>query len=238
MIDTTIAFQWFAALAFFLIPVAGPYTMPTFYEDELRKQNRSKNDKTEEGEEEKPQTFRQIVSSPAAWIFTPIWWVVNVCFAAVAVLYWQGPSLTHPDRADTVFALMIAIPFLELLWSYLFFRPYSFVGAAVVAWVLLIDIALQWAFIVWSGNTETAIMILLVPPSIWLLIAAPLSTIAAVRVDIHELVELVEKKRVALNQLLAMQMKGKISTLASQIPQVNSARLRTVPSHTYVHHEQ
>jgi hypothetical protein len=159
-----------------------------------------------------------------------------VCFAAVTVLYWQGPSLTHPDRADTVFALMIAIPFLELLWSYLFFRPYSFVGAAVVAWVLLIDVALQWTFIVWSGNTETAIMILLVPPSIWLLIAAPLSTVAAARVNIHELVELVEKKRVAMNQLLDLQMKGKLKTLASQVPQMGPARLRTAPSHTYVQH--
>jgi len=232
MIDMTIAFQWFGTLAFFLIPVAGPYTMPTFYEDELRKRRGAKD--TESGDE-KPQTFRQIVSSPAAWVFTPIWWVVNVCFAAVAVLYWQGPSVTHPDRADTVFALMIAIPFLQLLWSYLFFRPYSFVGAAVVAWVLLIDVALLWTFIVWGGNTETAIMILLVPPSIWLLIAAPLSTVAASRVDIHELVEIVEKKRVALNQLLYLQMNGKLMTqLASAMPQSVQTRFRTAPSHTYI----
>lgn len=234
MIDTTIAFQWFGTLAFFLIPIAGPYNMPTFWEDELWKNNRPKKEKVEEGGEEKP-SVRQMFGSPVAWIFTPIWSIVNVCFAAVAVLYWQSPSLMHPDRADTVFALLIAIPFLELFWSYLFFRPYSFVGSAAVAWVLLVDVALLWTFIVWGGNTDTAIMILLVPPSLWLLIAAPWNTIFASRNNIHEIEQNVQKKHIALNELLASQMGQKVQLNSTVVSQVGQARIRTVPSHTYVH---
>lgn len=239
MIDTTIAFQWFATLAWFLLPCAGPYTMPTFYEDELREW-KGKSKSAEAGASEETRTFRDIVASPAAWVFTPIWWVVNAAFGAVAVLYWQNPSITHPDRADVVFAMMLAVPPLELLWSFLFFRPYSFVGAAVVAWILLADVAVQWAFIVWSGNTMTAIMIILVIPSIWCLIAAPWSSVVASRVPIKELVEIVEQKRVALETLIRMQMNGKFASLASKMmPTMGSSTLRQrqvaegIPSHAW-----
>jgi tryptophan-rich sensory protein len=233
MLNTVLAFQWFSA-AFFLLPVAGYYSMPTFYEDELRKKN---DDKTDD-EAKKPAetyTFRDAVASPAAWIFTPIWRVVCMATAAVAILYWQDPSVVHPDRADAVFGLLYALPFLELLWSFLFFRPYSFVGAAIVAWIILIDYALLWVFIIWSGNTDTPIMILLVIPSLWLLIAAPWTTRAALKVNIHPLVKRAEEKRIALNVLLDEKiLELKRNGLLKSKLQLKPLRQRNLPSHTLI----
>lgn len=231
MLNTVLAFQWFSA-AFFLLPVAGYYAMPTFYEDELRKK---KNGSDTEADKDKKVTFRQAVSSPEAWIFTPIWWVVCMATAAVAILYWQNPSVVHPDRADAVFGLLYAIPFLELLWSFLFFRPYSFVGAAIVAWIILIDYALLWVFIIWSGNTDTPIMILLVIPSLWLLIAAPWTTWVAYKVPIGPLVKNVEYKRIALDMLI----KEKVEQLKNEgilkyKQKFNELRQRNLPSHTLI----
>lgn len=233
MLNTVLAFQWFSA-AFFLLPVAGYYSMPTFYEDEFRKKNRQG---AEAGKSEETYTFREAISSPAAWIFTPIWWVVCMATAAVAILYWQDPSVVHPDRADTVFGLLYALPFLELLWSFLFFRPYSFIGATIVAWIILIDYALLWVFIIWSGNTDTPIMILLVIPSLWLLIAAPWTTWVACQpeADIRKIVKRAEEKRIALNMLIdeKIALEKPKKTLKSKI-QLKQLRQRNLPSHTLI----
>jgi tryptophan-rich sensory protein len=228
MLNTVLAFQWFSA-AFFLLPVAGYYSMPTFYEDEFRK----KKVDSEGNQSKETYTFRQAVSSPEAWIFTPIWWVVCMATAAVAILYWQDPSVVHPDRADTVFGLLYALPFLELLWTLLFFRPYSFVGAAIVAWIILIDYALLWVFIIWSGNTDTPIMILLVIPSLWLLIAAPWTTWVAYQFDVRKITNRAEAKRKALNELLEKQMKKtKLNRKFNPVELKGEVRRRETPSHT------
>lgn len=203
MITTEIAFQWLGA-AYFIFPLVVGYTFPTFYEDEVRLKMR-KNKKKASAGESAPETaiFKDMPYTLPMWVFTPVWWVVCMATAAVFILYWQNPSVAHPDRADTVFALLYAVPWLELLWSYLFFRPYSWVGATIVSWILLAVFALVWTFTVWSGITTVAIMILLVIPSLWLIIASVISIIWNNQVEIGPITRGVELRHYKLNLLLA-----------------------------------
>lgn len=201
MITSLIAFQWTSA-AYFILPLVVGYTLPTFYEDVVRLKSKAR----KEGKAPKDVetfVFKDAPYTLPMWVFTPVWWVVCMCTAACYILYWQNPSLIHPDRADTVFALFYAIPWLELLWAYLFFRPYSWVGATIVSWILLIDFALIWAFTIWSGITTVAIMILLVPPTLWLIIASVISVIWNTQFNISEVRASVETRHYYMNLLIA-----------------------------------
>ena len=201
MITSEIAFQWTGA-AFFILPLAIGYTFPTFYEDVVRLKAKARKD-GKPAKDLETVVFKDMPYTLPMWVFTPVWWVVCMATAACYILYWQNPSLTHPDRADTVFALFYAVPWLELLWSYLFFKPYSWVGATIVSWILLIVFALIWTFTIWSGITTVAIMILLVIPTLWLLIASVIGVIWNTRFYIGEVRAAVENRHYYMNLLIA-----------------------------------
>jgi hypothetical protein len=197
MITTEIAFHWFTA-AFFLLPTFMPYRMPTFYDDQFRKNPNS------------PDSLLSYREShylvPAPGIFEPVWWIVGMATAAVAILYWQHPGITNTDFADTVFGLLYSIPFLQVLAGYLYFKPVSWYGTAVVCTVILAVIGCLWGFIIASGVNTWYILVLLSIPSVWAILVTAWTWWWAVKFPIDEAQQLVVSKHVALNQLLAGQM--------------------------------
>lgn len=116
------------------------------------------------------QSLRQPSWAPPDIAFGPAWTLIFGLCAISAVTAWMAA----PNRAtaDTIIGLFALNGFLNLLWSFLFFRAQRPDIAAVEVWLLLASIA---ALIIVCRRFSPTAAWLLVPYALWVGFAGALN---------------------------------------------------------------
>lgn len=115
-------------------------------------------------------SLRQPAWKPPDFVFGPIWTLVFACFAAAAVLAWNGAA-TAAERTRIV-AAFVTNGLLNVAWSGLFFalrRPDWALAEVAALWLSIV------ALVVVVRPMSTRAAWLLTPYLVWVSIAAKLN---------------------------------------------------------------
>ena len=114
------------------------------------------------------KTLNKPSFNPPNWLFGPVWTILYILIGISLYLVWVSP-IQNKTLAYTFFAVQL---FLNLLWSFLFFRNHM-IGSAFIEIILLWFAILM--NILYSYSVSKTSAYLLIPYILWVTFAALLN---------------------------------------------------------------